>query len=246
MPTSSALDIINGAARLIGAIGQGDTLTGEESQTGLEALNELIDEASTDRLLIYSVDRQIFTLQTAQQVYTCGPGGDFDIPRPLKIEECGVILNNNPAQPLEIPVQILDEKQWAQVGIKNLTGSANFPTAVYVSENYPLQTLTFWPAPAYADIQIALYPWQPLTQFENLTDTFSFPPGYRKAMRYNLAASWAPEFGIEAPPTVQRIANQSRYSIMAINYPALYLQQDLAVQGGRNLYNIYSDSNGVG
>ncbi|WP_337241691.1 hypothetical protein, partial [Proteus faecis] len=41
------------------------------------------------------------------------------------------------------------------------------------------------------------------------TDLF-FPPGYLRAFKSNLACEIAPEFGVEPPPTVQRIAMTSK------------------------------------
>lgn len=229
---------------MLGILGQGQVLSGEEEESGLYALNEVFDSASVLRLNVYTVNRLVFDLVSGKQDYTMGPGGDFDTDRPMRIEEAGCILLGNPTQPLELPMEILDEKDWAGVSIKNLSGSSNFPTAVYVTGDFPLQTLTMWPIPVQNPLQIALYPWLPLTQFDDLTVEFVYPPGYREAAASNLAVFWAPEFGIEAPQSVISRAATSLYNLQTANFSPDKLVQEFARPSGRNLYNVYSDQMG--
>jgi hypothetical protein len=45
-----------------------------------------------------------------------------------------------------------------------------------------------------------------------------FPPGYLRCFKYNLAIEIANEFGVEPPPTVQRIAMASKRDLKRINF----------------------------
>jgi hypothetical protein len=161
---------------------------------------------------------------------------------PQKLERCGVIINQPESSPLEIPIDVYDFMQWSEVSLKLLTGASDWPTLVYVDGSYPLNNFTFWPIPNGGATQIALYMWQPLTQLADLTTDFVMQPGYLKCVRYNLAAQWAPTFGIEASPTVQRVAAESKYQLEVNNTPILRLDA-----GGASFQNcmarFYSDNN---
>lgn len=239
---ATALDLISGAMRLFGAIGQGEDPSASEASNGLDALNELLDSWSADRLMVYTIARQLFPLVSGKQTYTAGPGGDFDMTWPQKIERCGIVVNQPSTFPLEIPIEVIDVRQWSEVSLKSLTGASSWPTLVYPESTYPLNKLNFWPIPNYSDLQVALYSWQALTQFPDLTTDFSFPPGYLKAVRYGLAVAYAPEFGTEASATVQAIAANAKYQIEVVNVPVLRLDA-----GGKGFVNamarFYSDNN---
>jgi hypothetical protein len=47
-------------------------------------------------------------------------GRTFNQPRPFWIQDAGIISNNNPAQPLELPMAILSDDEWASLSIKNV------------------------------------------------------------------------------------------------------------------------------
>ncbi len=51
----------------------------------------------------------------------------------------------------------------------------------------------------------------------DLDEDFDFPPGYFKAIRYNLAVDLAPEFRRDVQPAVADIARQSKGELIALN-----------------------------
>jgi hypothetical protein len=55
------------------------------------------------------------------------------------------------------------------------------------------------PVPSAADT-LVLYTWQQLSRFAATSDTFDLPPGYARAIRYNLALELAPEYGFRFQP----------------------------------------------
>jgi hypothetical protein len=48
-------------------------------------------------------------------------------------------------------------------------------------------------------------------------DTLAFPPGYNKAIKFNLAVELAPEYGKQAPAEVVAIAEATKYKLKRTN-----------------------------
>lgn len=83
---STVRDLIRSAMRLISVKAAGEVPTAEEEQDGLYSLNTMLDSWNTERLMVSVLDREEFTLTPGLGTYTMGPGADFDVARPTKIE----------------------------------------------------------------------------------------------------------------------------------------------------------------
>lgn len=212
-----AQDIIDSALRLINVLASGESPSTDESNDALDTLNDLLDSWNAQRLAIFTVARQVFNLTSGQQSYTFGTGGNFNASRPARIERVSIITQVNPPQPLEMPIRYLTTGEWQQVPVKNI--ESTFPIQVYDDGGFPLRTLNFWPIPNIAGIQTVIYGWQALSQFADLDTTdYEFPPGYAKALRYNLAVDLAPEYGvIQMNPLVVAQAQTSLGVVKALN-----------------------------
>jgi hypothetical protein len=79
-----------------------------------------------------------------------------------------------------------------------------------------------------------------LTQPAVLATTLSFPPGYLRAFKYNLACEIAAEFGVEPSPQVQRIAMTSKRNLKRINNPDDVMAMPYGIVANRQRYNIYA------
>jgi hypothetical protein len=238
-------DIIQSSLRLINVLGSGETMSASEGQDSLFVFQAMIDSWQAERLMIFTTQRLVFPLTTAQQVYTYGPGGDFNAPRPAKIENVSILWLGNPAQPLELPLAYLTTDQWQQVPVKNITSS--LPQYVWDDGAYPLRNLSFWPIPNGPPVSFIVYPWQALTEPATLTTQMAMPPGYMQAFRYNLALMLAAEFPAvpaEITATVAAIAMQSKAVVKAMNIPVVDLRLDPALTplGQYGLYNWISDT----
>lgn len=238
----TANDLISSALRLIGVLASGETPSAPEANDGLTILNQMLDAWSTERLALFTVQRQVVIPAVLKQAYTVGAGGDFNIPRPPRIDRVGVISLTNAVQPLELPVEMLTDVGWEAIPVKNI--SSSLPLKVWNDLGYPLMTLSFWPIPN-VQVNFALYTWTALNQFPDLVTDEEFPPGYLKALRYNLAVDLAPEFGREVPPVVAAQAISSKATIKSMNSVPLDLRCDEATvnqRGGR--YNWLADTTG--
>lgn len=235
----TALDLITSSLRLSQILGTGETPSADEANDALQVLNDMLDQWQAERLMIFTVGRQVFSLVPGQQDYTLGPGGDFDTVRPAKIESFSVILLQNPDQPMELPIESLNEDGWQAIPVKDITSSV--VQAVWDAGGYPLRTLHYWPVPN-TNSDVAIYPWTMLDEFSTLTTDHTFPPGYSKALRYCLAVDLCPEYGKQVDPAVAAQAILSRAIVKSINIPSYLMQCDQAlVNPNGGYYNWRTD-----
>jgi hypothetical protein len=231
-----ALDLIKSSMRLIGVLAPGETPSASEAQDAFSVLNDMVDSWNNQRLMLFAEVRQVYPLVVSQQGYTVGTGGDFDTTRPPRITNYGIISLNNPAQPLELPMQILTKDQWAAKPVKNIESA--LPREVWNDGGFPLLTLYVWPIPNVA-VNMAIYPWVQISEFADLSKTdYTFPPGYRRCLRYNLAVELCAEFGAPLTPAVASIAVSSKGEIKSLNEPILQMLCDPAlVRPGKPIFN---------
>jgi hypothetical protein len=236
----TANDVINTALRRINSIQTGENPTNAESQAALLSLNDMLDSWQTERLMIYSIQRQVFSLNAGQQTYKVGPGGDFNIPRPSRIERYGIINVQNPGQPMEIPLEPLTEAQWQRIPVKNV--SSTVPLQVWDDNGFPWRNLNYWTIPSVS-VGATLYTWALLGSFVDLATDYVFPPGYADALKWNLAYRLASEFGGFMPPQVPAMALESRARIKAMNTPLIDLRCDSGIVAtGDQKYNWLTDT----
>lgn len=241
-----AIDLISSSARLAGILASGDTLTGNAPADCLLILQQMLDTWQADGLKIFSENINTFPFVLGQQAYTLGTGGQFNMPRPTKIQRMGVQILSNPTQPSEIPITLLDFDGWANVRVKNISGS--YPLFCYPDYGFvgnpPVMTLNFWIIPGLA-CNCVIYSWQPLSTWPDLATTdVIFPPAYMQALRYNLAILLAPEFRVQIDPVVAQVAANSLAALKDVNLPQPVLRCDpgLTAQPGWPAYDWRSDT----
>ncbi len=155
-------NLINGSHRLINTIQQGESLTADDMQVSLESLSGMIQSWSNDRLMVYSVTEYVFPI-TGKQSYTLGLGGDWDVPRPMKVEEAYARLQPNSPQQLDIAMQPLTVAQWSGIAVKNTPST--FPFAFYDDRSYPLRTINLFPIPN-GPCDVVLWLQEPIIDLE--------------------------------------------------------------------------------
>jgi hypothetical protein len=80
----------------------------------------------------------------------------------------------------------------------------------------PNGTVSLWPVPNQA-ISVSVTSNQQLTQIASLSTTLVFPPGYKRAMRFNLAKDLQSEFGAPLSPIALETAAKSLGAIKRAN-----------------------------
>jgi hypothetical protein len=223
-------DLLRSSFRLIGTLHEGQGPNLDDITDGLTVLNSMLTTWSVDRLNIFEIRRDVYTLTAGQQTYSIGVGGDFVAARPIRIDRAAVIFSPGGLQP-ELPLSSLTVRQWEDMTVKSV--ASTIPTAMYADNAYPLCHLNLWPIPTGA-LPLVLYTWAALTTgltSAALDTALSFPPGYEDAIRYNLAVRLAPEWDKKLRADVLDLARESRVFIQSLNAPAPVLQCDPAIVG---------------
>jgi hypothetical protein len=234
----TALDLITRSLKLIGVLSDGEAPSSSEANDALESLNDMIDSWSTQSLLIPNQIREVFPLVASQQTYTMGTGGNFNTSRPMSIIR-GIIQLTNETPVVELPMQMLTMEQYAGIILKGTPST--FPLAFYSDNAFPLTNISVWPVPTCSSNNLVLYSWKPLADLAALTTVISLPPGYARALRFNLAIDLAPEYSKPLDETVAAKAIEAKADIKRMNQRPRFLQVDDAVRSNGGVYNWRTD-----
>lgn len=196
-------DVITHVLRELNVIDYNETAEGPNAFFVLSKLVLMADLWQADRLTIQANRRKVFDLVANQASYTIGDGGDFDDYRPEFIADAGFINTYvNPTQPLETPVTIYTDEEWARIALKTLTSTIVW--GMWYEKTFDDATVglglgTIFVHPIITNIgKLALYypiPWANVTiNTAGLNTTLTLPPGYLNAIVYNLALECAAGF----------------------------------------------------
>ena len=233
--TTSAGDQINGALRLIGMLAEGETPSAATSQDALVAMNQMIDSWNTERLSVFSTQDQIFTWPASTQSRTLGPTGNFVGNRPVLLDDATYF--RDAATNVSYGIKIINQQQYNGIAVKTVTST--YPQVMWVNMTYPDIEMYVYPVPL-RPLEWHFVSIEELTQPAVLATTLSFPPGYLRAFKYNLACEIAAEFGVEPSPQVQRIAMTSKRNLKRINNPDDVMAMPYGIVANRQRYNIYA------
>ena len=231
---ATAGDQINAALRLLGVLAEGETPSAETSQDALTALNQMIDSWSVERLSVFNTVDQTFTWPASTISRTLGPSGVFVGVRPVMLDDSTYFRDASTG--VSYGIKFINQQQYDAIAVKTVT--ATYPQVMWVNMDMPDITMTIYPVPL-RDLEFHFISAQVLTQPATLTTSLSFPPGYLRAFKYNLACELAPEFGVEPSPTVQRIAMTSKRNLKRINNPDDLMSMPYSLVSTRQKYNIF-------
>jgi hypothetical protein len=233
--TTTAGDQINGALRLLGVLAEGETPSAATSQDALNALNQMIDSWNTERLAVFSTQDQVFSWLPGFISRTLGPTGDFVGNRPILLDDATYFKDS--ASGISYGIKIINQQQYDGIAVKTVTST--YPQVIWINMSYPDIEMYIYPVPTKV-LEWHFVSVEELTQPALLSTALSFPPGYLRAFRYNLACEFAPEFGIEPSPTVSRIAMASKRNLKRINNPDDIMALPYSMVGTRQKFNIFA------
>ena len=233
--TTSAGDQINGALRLLGVLAEGETPTAAMSNDGLNALNQMIDSWNTEKLMIFNTQDQIFNWPADEIRRTLGPSGDFVGNRPVLLDDS--TYYRDPSTNVSFGIKMINQQQYNGIAVKTVTST--YPQVMWINMEYPDISMTIYPKPTRV-LEWHFVSADELTQPALLATNLYFPPGYLRAFRYNLACEIAPEYGIEPPPTVGRIAMTSKRNLKRINNPDDIMSLPYSLVATRQRFNVYA------
>lgn len=198
---TTALDTITGALRLLGVVGAGQVPSAEDSAIALTALNELLESWSTDNLIVFAPQDQVFALVPGTASYSIGPAGTWAGTRPTSIDQVRVLY-----QTIVYQVNPLDNARFNAIPYPAQTGV--LPIYFNYDPTMATGTVSIWPVPTTA-MPITVTSNLQLAQIPGLSTTLVLPPGYARAMRFNLAKELQAEFGAPLSPIALQTAGTS-------------------------------------
>jgi hypothetical protein len=231
----TAGETINGALRLLGVLAEGETPSAETSQDALRAMDQMVDSWNTERLSVFSTQDQVFTWPAGILNRTLGPSGNFVGNRPILLDDATYF--KDPSTGVSYGIKMINQQQYDGIAVK--TVSSTFPQVLFTNMTYPDIDMFIYPRPT-RDLEWHFISVEELTQPATLDTVLTFPPGYLRAFRYNLACELAPEFGVEPSPQVQRIAMTSKRNLKRINNPNDIMSMPYSIIASRQRYNIFA------
>src|SRR5262249_18791118 len=158
-------DMLTAAARKAGALkfaGQGPSPS--ELSEWLALLNAMIDGWKIENLFIVYYIRYVFALTANKKDYSVGPGLDFNMERPEKIDTAGFLTTPDTPSEGEISMTVVRTYQQYASLVAKLTTSS-IPLVLYYQASFtpttdgagPTGTATFWPVPSVTGQKVALY-----------------------------------------------------------------------------------------
>lgn len=253
-------ELLSGAHRLLGLVNSGNVLPEAVYQDNLIALNQMIDSWSTERLAVFCTQDQTYYWEAGERIRTLGPTGDFvyilanqsDTPivtqgddyigvddattqRPILLEDSTYF--RDPTTNVSYGIKFINQLQYNNIAVK--TVQSTYPQVLFVNNTFPNITLSVYPVPNRM-LEFHFISVQPLANPTTLETDLAFPPGYLRAFRYNLALELAPEFNVEPPTEVRRVAMYSKRNLKRINNPHDLMAMPYSLMARRNRYNIYA------
>lgn len=233
LPTTTSGTIITEAMQEIGAVALEETPTAAEMNFCLVQLNDMLEMWLTERLAVYNIEPEIFPYVAGTGTYTIGPGGDFDTDRPVSIE--AAYSRDSHGNDYKIGEVTGNFMYYSDI-ITKYTQST-LPSILYFDGNYPLQTLYFWSVPSDASYSAVLWLWKQLPQFTDTSTAIILPPGYKQAIRKNLAVQIGPSFGRTISPELAQQAKDSKAQIKRANYNIQELRFDSSIVRRGRVFN---------
>ena len=234
MSTYTAGEQINRALRLLGILAEGETPSASMSNDALMALNQLIESWNTERLSVFCTQDQVFNWPAGVLSRTLGPTGDFIGLRPVLFDDATYF---KAPSGVSYGIKFINQQQYNGIAVKNVTST--YPQVIFVNMTFPNVEMYIYPKPTQV-LEWHFVSVQELTEPATLDTQLNFPPGYLRAFTYNLAMEFAPEFGVEPSPQVQRIAMTSKRNLKRINNPDDVMALPYALVANRQRFNIYA------
>jgi hypothetical protein len=227
----TVMQLIKSSLRLAKVLDSNNIPDTEMMIDALESFQTMVDGWSSEGLMVFSTTREDLALGTSAS-YTIGTGGTFNTVRPEQI--LGAYVSQGG---VDYPVDITDAAKYRDIGNKGLSG---IPSSLYYNPTYPLGTIYLAPVPSGGGT-LHIDSLKPLTEPATLNTALSFPPGYKRAFKFNLAVELAGEYGIPLTPEIVALATHTLDRIQSknaaarvetVNLEILSLNRSYSIDGG--------------
>jgi hypothetical protein len=235
---TTGTDLITLALKDIGALGIGQAASAEDTADALATLNMMLGQWGAERLSVYHLSDTAIQ-STGAQSYSVGPGGAFNIARPIKINAAYARLTSSGAgNAIDYPIRLIDaHEDYAGISVKSL---ASFPEWGFYDSSFPMGNLFLYPVPN-SSFELHIVTMDSLPQLLAAATALNLPAPYLAAIRYNLAVYLAPSYGIDPSGALVRLAMNAKRVIKRMNNQVPSLTMPRGVMS-KSRYNIYGDT----
>jgi hypothetical protein len=233
---ATALEIIESAMGKLGLFGPGDVVSAEDGDVCLQRLNALVDAWENEGLFAYTTTDTIFTLPANTSSRTIGPSMQINMVRPVKILMGSFCRVDN----IDYRLTPIGESEYNNISLKSTQGSVT-PSVCFYDGGTPTGIVYFWPISSVS-VEVHLITPESGGTATDLTTSYVFPPGYQRALEYNLALEIAHDFDQKPTPMVMGAAANAKRSLKRTNsrVPQLDMEQITSDNRGRSLVDFYS------
>lgn len=240
---TTALDIATDVLQLLQVYAPGEVIDDADAERVLSVCNDMLDDWSTQSLACYAITEQTATFVPGKAKYTIGTSGgaDINLARPIKILDGYGRAYSQDSNGNNYQMDVVPQDQWNLLGNRTVIVQSTFPDTLFYDPQFPLGTINVYPTPTLA---IPFF-WDSniqLTQLASLSATFSFPPGYKRAVVTNLAVAAKPYFKTaQIDPLIvteaaMRLGNLKRSNLK----PVISRIEPELVARGTGTFNIYT------
>jgi hypothetical protein len=237
-------DLIQSAFEAVRVYAPGEAALDADMARGFTRLNRMLDSWSNESLTTFALLEQSAPLVVGQSAYTIGPGGDFNMVRPIRIIDgpgSAYLLDTNGNR---YPVDVIPQAKWNTIW--NISRStSNLPDTIFYDPQFPLGIINVYPLYS-GGVSVTLF-WDSYLSLVKLTSldvAVMLPPGYEKAIEDNLAIELEPYFPTAiVSPLLRELASTSKANIKRSNIRenVAVFEKELRARGGA-VYNVYSDT----
>lgn len=191
-------DVLSSALRLAGVLAAEESLSADQSENGIETINELLAMWGTTRMNRSGNQQLTFTL--TDESVTFGTGGDVS----TRIQGASSVIVRSGG--LDYTLREISVDDYATIPLKSTGGT---PEVFCLDNGYPLNTMLIYPVPS-SGMQLRVDAVVAMAEYSNVADTVNLPPETRKALREALAVHFCAEYGIEPSAALVAMSRQSQ------------------------------------
>lgn len=241
----SVRDLILRSFRIAHILGHGEPLGTPEAGEAFYQLNDLIEQANTNKLFAVYQTEITIPLASAKVSYTVGPTTASPMPDVITVRPVEILSAFTRRNGVDYPVFVSHDKaDYDRVVLKGLT-IEGWSSAIYYQAGYPAGTIFVYPVPLNTDTTLYVTVQASVTPFTALEDEVIMPPMYFSWLQYKLAERLCPEYGqtwskenIAILAEVEDVLTTNNIKPMPVSDTGL-----VGLSSGRvSSYNVYSDS----
>lgn len=223
-----------------GIIGQGQTASGEDTNNWVRRANMLLAQWNRKRWLVYHLIETVIE-STGAISYTIGPGQDFNVARPDRLEDGNFFRQfpNTGVNPIDYPLRLLQSREdYNRIALKNM---GTWPDTIFYDSGYPDGLVYIWPVPQASLYEIHILTKAVLSAFTDLTADINMPPEYEQAIYANMVVRLRAAYQLPPDPVFVALAKESLNVLRGANAQIPTMRLPNAVINRRWAYNVFSD-----